>query len=88
MATTDSSPLETPTPSSTIIIPGAELVYLHVFHSTIPHSVQLIQPMPELVIVKLDDDNSLTWKQQVLTAIRGYGLENVIIRTSVVPPGL
>lgn len=47
-------------------------------------SIQLIQPMSELVNAKLEDGNFLTWKQHVLKAIRRYCLENFIIETSTV----
>lgn len=40
-----------------------------VFHSTTSSSVQLIQPRSKLVTVKLEDENFLTWKQQILIAI-------------------
>lgn len=42
--------------------------------------------MSKLVTVKLEDGNFLTWKQQVLIAIRGYGLEDFIIGDSTIPP--
>lgn len=44
--------------------------------------------MSKLVTVKLEDGNFLTWKQQVLIAIRGYGLEDFIIGDSTIPPQL
>lgn len=50
--------------------------------------IQLIQPSPKLVSVKLDDGNFLTLKQQVFTAILGHGLENFITRISAFPPQL
>lgn len=56
-----------------------------VFHSTNSSSVQLVQPMNKLVIVKLEDGNFLTWKQQVLIAIHSYGLEDSITGGSVSP---
>lgn len=41
--------------------------------------------MNKLVTVKLDDSNYLIWKHQVLTAIRGYGLEDYLTGSSAVP---
>ncbi|KAK6143064.1 hypothetical protein DH2020_023412 [Rehmannia glutinosa] len=46
---------------------------------------QIISPHSQLVTVKLDDSNYLVWKQQVLTAIKGYGLEDFISEQSNVP---
>lgn len=42
--------------------------------------------MSKLVTVKLEDENYLTWKQQILIASRGYGLEYFIIGGSSIPP--
>lgn len=62
--------------------PGATSI----FHSTTSSSSQLGQPMSKLVTVKLDDENFLTWKQQILFAIRGYGLEDYITKDVTVVP--
>lgn len=35
--------------------------------------------MSKLATIKIKDENFLSWKQQVLTAIRGYGLGGAII---------
>lgn len=43
--------------------------------------------MSKLVTAKLDDENFLTWKQQILFAFWGYGLEDYITKdVTVVPP--
>lgn len=43
-------------------------------------------PQNQLVSIKLDENNFLIWRQQVLAAIRGYGLEGFITGTSEIPP--
>lgn len=69
MATINSSPPGTPIPSSNNVIPPDEKhADLPVFHSTVSSTIQLVQRIPKLVAVKLDDGNFLIWKQQVLTA--------------------
>lgn len=59
-----------------------------VFHSSTTSSLQLIQPTSKIVTVKLEDGNFLTWKHQVLIAIRGYGLEDFIPGASDIPSQL
>ncbi|KAK6118072.1 hypothetical protein DH2020_048186 [Rehmannia glutinosa] len=46
---------------------------------------QTIQLQAQLVTVKLNENNHLVWKQQVLAAIRGYGLEPFIDGTKKTP---
>ncbi|KAK6139417.1 hypothetical protein DH2020_026842 [Rehmannia glutinosa] len=48
----------------------------------------IIQPLHQLVSVKLDESNFLIWKQQILTAIKGYGLEGFIDGTNPAPERL
>lgn len=36
---------------------------------------QIVHPHNQFISTKLDDLNYLIWKQQVITTIRGYGLE-------------
>lgn len=58
-----------------------------IFHSTTSSSLQLVQPISKLVPVKHEDGNFLTWKQKILFAIRGYGLEDYITKDSnIIPP--
>ncbi|KAK6121394.1 hypothetical protein DH2020_044858 [Rehmannia glutinosa] len=47
--------------------------------------IQVIQPQGQLVTIKLTDNNFLVWKQQILAAIRGYGLEG-FLNGSLPPP--
>ncbi|CAA0819588.1 Unknown protein, partial [Striga hermonthica] len=46
---------------------------------------QLVFPQSQLITLKLEDSNFLIWKQQILTAIRGYGLESFISATTSPP---
>lgn len=63
MAVINTSP-ESSTPSSTNVVPSnANLAGLLVFHSTFSSSIQLVQPIPKLFTVNLDDENFPTWKQ-------------------------
>lgn len=39
---------------------------------------QIIYPQNQLVSVKLEESNFFIWRQQILAAIRGYGLEGYI----------
>ncbi|KAK6153714.1 hypothetical protein DH2020_013353 [Rehmannia glutinosa] len=47
---------------------------------------QVIQLQSQLISTKLSDSNYLVWRQQVLTAIRGYGLLGYINGTVAMPP--
>lgn len=71
--------------AANLLSSGDNSAGISVFHSKASSSVQLVQPMSKLVTVKLEDGNYLTWKQQVLTAIGEYGLEDFLIGTSIVP---
>lgn len=51
----------------------------------LPPHTQVIQPQIQLITVKLNDDNYLVWRQQVLTTIRGYGLEGFLDGSSIAP---
>ncbi|KAL3629468.1 hypothetical protein CASFOL_026690 [Castilleja foliolosa] len=46
---------------------------------------QLLYPQNQLVSVKLNEGNFLVWKTQVLSAIKGYGLEDYINGESKTP---
>ncbi|KAK6164729.1 hypothetical protein DH2020_001593 [Rehmannia glutinosa] len=46
--------------------------------------IQVIQPQGQLITIKLSDNNYLVWKQQVLAAVRGCGLEGLLDGT--LPP--
>lgn len=70
------------------IVVSIELRNLLIFLYFLPLCLQLVQSIPKLVMLKLDDGNFLTCKQQVLTAIRGYRHENFFSRMSVVPLSL
>lgn len=70
------------------IVVSIELRNLLIFLYFLPLCLQLVQPIPKLVTLKLDDGNFLTCKQQVLTAIRGYRLENFFTGMSVFPLSL
>lgn len=70
------------------IVVSIELRNLLIFLYFLPLCLQLVQSIPKLVMLKLDDGNFLTCKQQVLTAIRGYRLENFFTGMSVVPLSL
>lgn len=41
----------------------------------------MVNPQTQLIIVHLDKENYLIWKFQIVTAIRGYGLEEFILGT-------
>ncbi|KAK6131759.1 hypothetical protein DH2020_034493 [Rehmannia glutinosa] len=45
----------------------------------------LVFPQNQLISIKLDDTNFLIWKQMILTAIRGYGLEHLLLKDVVAP---
>lgn len=47
--------------------------------------IQMENPLNQLIIAKLKDNNYLLWKDQVQTAIRGYGLEGFILGHQAVP---
>lgn len=47
--------------------------------------IQVVQPQNQLVTIKLNESNYLVWKHQILTAIKGYGLE-AFITGSTAPP--
>lgn len=46
---------------------------------------QIIQPQNQLITIKLNDDNYLVWKQQIITTVRGYGLEGFLDGSSIPP---
>ncbi|KAK6141525.1 hypothetical protein DH2020_024735 [Rehmannia glutinosa] len=46
---------------------------------------QIIQLQSQLITIKLNESNHLLWKQQVLAAIRGYGLERFITEPQEIP---
>ncbi|KAK6141030.1 hypothetical protein DH2020_025211 [Rehmannia glutinosa] len=50
--------------------------------------ISIIQPQNQLVSTKLDESNFLIWRQQVYTAIRGYGLEDFITKANNRPSEL
>lgn len=77
MAASNSQASETHSPGINIHPSGVST-----FHST-TSSLQLIRPMSKIVTAKLEDGNLLTWKQQVLIAIRGYGFEGFITKDSI-----
>lgn len=52
--------------------------------SVLNHS-QFIQPQNQLVSIRLNENNYLIWKQQVLTAIKGYGLEKFLSNEGFLP---
>ncbi|KAK6144515.1 hypothetical protein DH2020_021335 [Rehmannia glutinosa] len=41
----------------------------------VAEQTQVVQPQGQLITVKLNDTNFLVWKQQILAAAKGYGLE-------------
>lgn len=87
MTAINSSVAELPIlPTKNVPSSGDNQVGTSIFHSKVSSTIQLIQPVSKLVKVKLEDENFLIWKQQVLIAIRGYGLEDFITGHSVVPP--
>lgn len=45
-----------------------------------------IQPHNHPISIKLNESNYLIWKQQVLTTVRGYGLEAFLTGESKPPP--
>lgn len=45
----------------------------------------IIRPQSQLVANQLDETNFLLWKFQVLTSIKGYGLEPYTLGTKMVP---
>ncbi|CAA0833450.1 Unknown protein, partial [Striga hermonthica] len=49
------------------------------------NSSSLVFPQSQLISTKLDEGNFFIWKQQVLTTIRGYGLEQYISREASPP---
>ncbi|KAK6119364.1 hypothetical protein DH2020_046895 [Rehmannia glutinosa] len=51
-------------------------------------SSTFVQPQNQLVSIKLTESNYLLWKQQVLTAIVGYGLEGFISSQNTPPARL
>ncbi|KAK6134026.1 hypothetical protein DH2020_032230 [Rehmannia glutinosa] len=51
----------------------------------IANASQLVFLQNQLVSIKLDESNHPMWKQQILTAIRGYGLEHFIDGSSSAP---
>ncbi|KAK6159299.1 hypothetical protein DH2020_006613 [Rehmannia glutinosa] len=53
--------------------------------TTSPSPGQIIQPQNQLIITKLTEHNYLKWKQQVLSAVRGYGLEG-FLNSETTPP--
>lgn len=60
MAAINSSPPESSTPPTTNSLPSGENIVGTVFQSTVSSSVQLVQPMNQLVTMKLEDGNFLT----------------------------
>ncbi|KAL5543097.1 hypothetical protein UlMin_010807 [Ulmus minor] len=48
----------------------------------------VINPLTQLITIKLEEDNYLLWKFQVENTIMGYGLEEFIHGTRIVPPRL
>ena len=52
---------------------------------TIP-AQYFVNPSTQILTIKLTDENYLMWKQQVLIAVRGYGLEGFLNRTIPCPP--
>lgn len=65
---------------------GTAKVPLLVFSSTTSLLVQLVNTSNQLVMVRLDDNNLLVWKQQILISIRGYDPENFIPWNYPSPP--
>ncbi|KAK6137015.1 hypothetical protein DH2020_029240 [Rehmannia glutinosa] len=53
--------------------------------TTSPSPGQIIQPQNQLIITKLTEHNYLIWKQQVLSTVRGYGLEG-FLNSETTPP--
>ncbi|KAK6116197.1 hypothetical protein DH2020_050053 [Rehmannia glutinosa] len=49
-----------------------------------PAGIQVVQSQGQLLTVKLSENNFLVWRQQVLAAVRGYGLEGYLDGT--LPP--
>ncbi|CAA0831174.1 Unknown protein [Striga hermonthica] len=50
-----------------------------------PSFLQPIQLHNQLISIKLTDENHLIWRQQVLTTVRGFGLEGFLDGTSEAP---
>ncbi|KAK6126705.1 hypothetical protein DH2020_039551 [Rehmannia glutinosa] len=50
-----------------------------------PSPVQLIQPQSQLIVTKLTESNYLIWKQKIISAVRGYGLEGYL-NGEITPP--
>lgn len=69
MAALNSPSSEVPIPLATNLSPDENQASAFIFHSTTSSSIQLMQPMSKLVTIKLEDENFLSWKQQILTAI-------------------
>lgn len=44
-----------------------------------------IQLQPQSISFKLTDDNYLIWRQQILTTVRGLGLEHYLVGTEIPP---
>lgn len=49
------------------------------FHSTTSFSLQLVRPMSKIIIVKLEDGNFLTLKQQVLILSEDMVLKTLLL---------
>ncbi|KAL3634153.1 hypothetical protein CASFOL_021207 [Castilleja foliolosa] len=48
-------------------------------------SIQLLYPQSQLISIKLTEANFLIWRTQILTAIKGYGLEDFISSHPKIP---
>lgn len=86
MAAINSPTAESPIlPTLDVPASGDNQVGTSILQSTVSSAIQLIQPMSKLVTVKLEDENFLIWKEQVIIPIRGYGLKDFITSHSVIP---
>ncbi|KAK6115126.1 hypothetical protein DH2020_007395 [Rehmannia glutinosa] len=51
----------------------------------VAEQTQVVQPQGQLITVKLNDTNFLVWKQQILAAAKGYGLEGFLTGKHTIP---
>lgn len=52
----------------------------------IPIPQPMINPGNQILTIRLTESNYLLWRQQVLTAVRGHGLTEILIPTGPPPP--